>query len=359
MNKILIALMLILNSALLFGNDNVLEKTKKKYDKYSSISYSVTAHYPNPETEQIKIFNEYYIVNNFKNKDFEFYSKLEKSEEFYEDGVYTYVDNAGNSLYKYENEKNQINTIQNSRLVQYGPTFLLKHNWTFENDVIIEGQKLSHYTFVESLRKFNEKTIKAEFHIYISKNHTITMFERKSYVDNQLNQTVTLEFKDYKFSKENIAFKQIIPDDYALKYFERSEIKPLKKGTKVPNFVAEDLNKKPITSEIFVGKNTLLLFSSTNCGASKEVFDFMNSNDFKLPKEYKFVNAYTSDEKESVEQYFKNSRIKFPIIVNKKEIETLYQISGYPMMYSINRNSDVVEIFDGYDEIIKFLKDIN
>lgn len=359
MNKILIALLLLLNSALLFGNDNELEKAKKKYNKYNSISYTVIAHYPNPETDQIKIFSQFFIVNNFKNESFEFYSKLENSEEYYKDGVYTYVDNAGISLYKYENEQNQINTIQNSRLVQYGPTFLLKNKWKFENNVVIEGKRLSHYSLVESLRKFNEKTIKVEFHIYISKNHTITMFERKSYVDNEIGQTVTLEFTDYKFSKKDIVFKHIIPDNYALKYFERSELKPLDKGTKAPNFIAEDLNKKPISSEIFFDNNILLLFSSTNCGASKEVFDFMNSKDFKLPKDYKFINAYTSDKQENVRKYFNNSTLRFPIIADKKKIETLYQISGYPVMYYIDKNAVILEVFDGYDQIIKYLKELH
>ena len=356
MNKILIFFLLILNSPFLFGNDIRLEKTRQKYDSYNNISYTATAYYPNPETEETTSFSIFYIVNNFKNRNFEFYSKTAKLEEFYKDEDYLNVNNDEKTIYKYEEKQNQINAIQNSRLVQYGPTFLLKHNWKYEDEAMINGKKHSHYSFIEDIRQYEEKTIKVEFHIYISQNYTISKFERKSFVDNKLGQTVTFEFTAYNFSKKEINFKSTLSKNYALKYFERSEINPLEKGTKAPNFEAEDIHKNKISEQNFIGSKTLLLFSSTNCGASKEVFDYMNNENFKLSNNSKLVNVYASDSKEKVEKYFKNKAINFPIITNQKEIENKYNIAGYPVLYLIDKNGIISGTFDGCEQIIQFLK---
>jgi len=358
MNKILIFFILILNSFFSFGNDGKLKKTRQKYDNYNFISYTAIAHYPNPETEETKSFNTFYIFNNFKNKDFEFYSKTKNLEEFYKNGDYSNVNNDQKSIYKFEEKQNQTDAIKNSRLVQYGPTFLLKHDWKYEDEVIINEKKQSHYTFIEDVHQYEEKTIKIEFHIYISQNHTISKFERKSFVDNKLGQTVTFEFANYNFSKKEINFKSTLPQKYALKYYEREEINPLEKGRKAPIFEVKDINNNPFSSQNFIGNETLFLFSATNCGASKEVVDFINNGNLKLPDDLKLVNVYGSDKKESVEKYLKNSTEYFTIIVDQKEIETKYQISGYPVMYRINENGIISESFDGFVQIIQFLKSL-
>ncbi len=356
MNKVLITFLIILNSSFLFGNNVKLEKARQKYDSYKSIAYKTIAQYPNPETEEVTSFDVFYIVNNYKTKSFEFYSKTDNSEEFYEKGDYSNVNNAEKSIFKYEKKKNQASAIQNSRLVQYGPTFLLKYNWKYEDEIEVNKEVQSHYSFLAETNQYEGKTIKAEFHIYITQNYTISKFERKSYVDNVLGQTITFQFSNYNFSKKEIKLKSTLPKNYALKYYERSEIKPLEKGIKAPAFNVKDITNIEFSSQNFVGHKTLFLFSSTSCGASKIVFDYLNSEDFKIPNNLKFANAYASDKKESVEKYFKNKTSNFPIIVAHKEIETKYQISGYPVLYLINEKAEIAEIYDGYVDIIKFLK---
>jgi hypothetical protein len=356
MTKVLITFLITLNSIFLFGNDIKLEKARQKYNTHKSIAYKTIAQYPNPETEEVTSFDIFYIVNNHKTKNFEFYSKTENSEEFYEKGDYSNVNNLEKSIYKYEKRKNQTNAIQNSRLVQYGPTFLLKYNWKYEDEIKVNEEIQSHYSFLAETHQFEGKTIKAEFHIYINKIYSISKFERKSYVDNKLGQTITFEFSNYEFSKNLIKLKSTLPKNFALKYYERSEINPLKKGTKAPTFSVKDITNIEFSSKNFIGHKTLFLFSSTSCGASKIVFDYINSGDFKIPNDLKFVNAYGSDKKESVEKYFKSKTTNFPIIVAQKEIEIKYQISGYPVLYLISENGEIVEVYDGYVEIIKFLK---
>lgn len=356
MNKYFICIFLFLSSIFLYAKDDKLQRTKQKLNNFNSISYKSTAFYPNPETDKINSFKTFYIVNNYKNKNFDFYSKSDNSEEIFQNDDYTEINTEDKTIYKYEEKQNQNEMIQNSRLVQYGPTFLINHNWKYENDVVTNGTKQAHYSFIESVNQYEEKTIKIEFHIYISPNYTISKFERKSFVDNKLGQIVTFEFSEYKFSKKAIKFRTLLAENYALKYFERNEISPLQKGIKAPNFDAQDLNSNRLSEQNFIGNQTLLLFSSTDCGASKVVFDFLNNQHFKLPNKLNLINIYASDTKENVAKYFNNNLEKFQIIVNQKELENKYQISGYPIMYLIDKNGIIIETFDGYEQIIQFLK---
>ncbi len=350
------SLVLFLFSILLFANQNRLQKAKQKINSFSSVEYITTAYYPVPETDEINSFKTFYIVNNYKNKNFEFYSNSDNIQEIFQKDEYTKIDTENETIYKYEEKQNQNEMIHNSRLVQYGPTFLINHNWKYENDVVANGKEQAHYSFIESVNQYEGKNITIEFHIYISPNYTISKFERKSFVDNKLGQTVTFEFSEYKFAKKAIKFRTFLAENYALKYFERNEINPLQKGIKAPNFDAQDLNRNRLSEQNFIGNQTLLLFSSTDCGASKVVFDFLINQHFKLPNKLNLINIYASDTKENVAKYFNNNLEKFQIIVNQKELENKYQISGYPVMYLIDKNGIIIETFDGYEQIIQFLK---
>ena len=358
MKKYIISLQLILHTALVFGNDIALEKAREKYKSHNAISYTATAHYPNPDTDEISTFSTFYILNNYNNKNLEFYSKSETVEEIYKNGNYTEIKNEEKSFYKFEKKQEEINSIQNSRLVQYGPTFLLKYKWKYENEILLEKETLSHYSFLEDTHTYEGKTVKAEFHIYISNENTIKKFERKCYVDDKLSQIVTFEFSNYTFSKKRIDFKSSLPKTYALKYYERLEMKPLKKGIKAPIFDLKDINQIQLSSKNFIGNRTLLLFSATDCGKCKEVFNFMNTDNFEVQASYKFINAYASNKGETIRKYFKNNKITFPIIANQKEIEINYQVSGYPMMYLIDEKGNIAKTYDGSTQIIEFLKSI-
>lgn len=359
MYKISIFILLILNSTFLFANNIKLEKARQKYNSYNSVSYLVAAHYPNPETDEMTIFSTFYILNNFKNKNFEYYSKKNNSEEFYKNGDYSYVNNDEKSIYKYEEKKNQINNFHNSTLVQYGPTFLLNNKWKCEDEVLVNKKKQSRYSFIEDVHEYEGKTIKVIFEIYISSNFTISKLERKSYVDNKIGQIVSFEYTNYNFSKKEIKFKSTLPQNYALKYYERTEINPLQKGATAPSFQLKDISGKEFSSIDFFGHRTLLLFSSTSCGASKEVSDYISGENFILPNDLKLIDAYASDKKENVLKYLKNKSKDFTIFSDVKEIQTKYQIAGYPVLYLINGNGVIEETYDGYVQIIQFLKSLN
>ncbi|MFL9835330.1 TlpA family protein disulfide reductase [Chryseobacterium terrae] len=336
-----------------------LEKAKRKYFQANVISYTTIASYPNPETDVTSVFNVFYTIYKPQSKDFEFYSKNETSEEFYKNNSYYEVNHSEKTIYEYEKKDNQDAAIASSRLRQFGPTTLLKMKWSYIDDTQIDGKIHSHYSNIESVRQYEGKEIKVEFHIYISGNFTISKFERKSFVDGKLGQTVTYLFSNYMFFDKTTNFKVVLPKDYALKYYERQDsLKPLVKNTEAPSFKAVDITGKPVFFNQKKEKQTLLLFSSTNCGYSKIISDYILSSGFKLNPQIELIHIFGSDSKANVVRYFVNKEIGFRIIPDRKDLEQQFGINGYPILYLIDENGIITETLDGSAQVLPFLKSL-
>lgn len=360
MKKIISILLLILSVSCLFAQVPDLEKAKRKYFQSNVISYKTTAYYPNPDTDEMSVINVLYTIYKPQNKDFEFYSKNESSEEFYKYGLYHAVNHAEKTIYEYEKRENQNSAISSSRLRQFGPTTLLKKKWKFIDETVIDGKSHTHYSTIESINHYEGKEIKVEFHIYISGNFTLTKFERKSFVGGKLGQTVTFLFSNYIFSDRITNLKVVLPKNYALKYFERQDsLHPLAKNSKAPEFEVFDMKRQKITFKDKKEKQTLLLFSSTHCGYSKAITDYLLSSDFNLNPSVEIINIFGSDSKVSVTRYFLNKEVKFPIIADQKNLEKQYGINGYPVLFLINEDGFISATMDGTTEIFPFLKSLN
>ncbi|OBW39525.1 Thiol-disulfide oxidoreductase ResA [Chryseobacterium sp. MOF25P] len=336
-----------------------LERAKRKYFQANVISYKTTAYYPNPETDATSVLNIFHTIYKPQNKDFEFYSKNETAEEFYKNNFYYEVDHREKTIYEYENKDNQNSAISSSRLRQFGPTTLLKMKWSYIDDTQIDGKIHSHYSNIESIHHYEGKEIKVEYHIYISGNFTISKLERKSFVDGKLGQTVTYLFSNYIFYDKTTNFKVILPKDYALKYYERQDsLKPLTKNTEVLSFKAVDITGKHISFSSKKEKQTLLLFSSTNCGYSKIISDHILSPGFRLNSQTELINIFGSDPKINATKYFVNKEVKFPVISDRKDLEKQFGINGYPILYLIDENGIIKETLDGSSQILPFLKSL-
>ncbi len=360
MKKIISIVLLLFNIAQLCAQVPDLEKAKRKYFQANVISYKTTAYYPNPETDATSVFSVLYTVYKPQNKDFEFYSKNETSEEFYKNNFYYEVNHSEKTIYEYENKENQNAAITSSRLRQFGPTTLLKQKWSFIDETQIDGKIHSHYSNIESINHYEGKEIKVEFHIYISGNFTISKFERKSFVDGKLGQTVTYLFSNYIFLDKTTNFKVILPKDYALKYYERQDsLQPLTKNTVVQPFEAIDINGEQFSFNPKKEKQTLLLFSSTNCGYSKMISDYILSSGFKLNSQTELINIFGSDSKANVKKYFVNKEVHFTVISDRKDIEKQFGINGYPILYLINENGIIIETLDGSSQVLPFLKSLS
>lgn len=357
MKKLISIFFLLLNVVLVSANNIKLEKTRHKYLRANTISYMSTAFYPNPETEELTIFKVFHTIKNPKNKNYQFYNKDDNSEELFKNGIYSAIDHNEKTIYKFEKKENQLNALKSSRLELYGPVPLIKRDWKYEDETVIDGETKTHYSLVDEVRQFKGKTIKVEFHIYISQDYTITKFERKSYVDNKLGQTITYNYSNYVFSKQRKDLTLFLPENYSLKYYERIEtLKPLDKNSTAPIFEVKDIYNLNFLFQGVSDRKKLFLFSSINCGASATVSKFINNPKFILNRNLELINLFGSDKTESVLKYFKDAKIPFTVIADQKNIETMYGIDGYPIMFMINENGIITETLNGSDEIINFLE---
>ena len=360
MNKFIALSLALTNTVFAYANDVKLENTRQKYNNTASISYKATAFYPNPDTGEITSFSIFYTIYNPKNKAFDFHSQNDDTEELYKNGIYTEIKKSEKAYYQYENKQNQDEAMLSSRLAQYGPVALLKHKWKYIDDISADAKLQSHYSFIEDEHEYNGKTVKTVFHLYIAPDNSVSKFERKSYVDNKLGQTVTYKFSNYTFLNKKESFNYSLPKDYSLKYFERIEqLKPLKENTEPPLFEALDINGNKVSLNTFPAEKKLLLFSSTNCGASKVVNDYISRPDYTLDNNITLVNIFGSDSKENVVKYFRNKSVNSTIIPNRKDLETEYGISGYPVLYIVNKEGIIAKVADGSDQVISLLKELN
>lgn len=360
MPKYFLSIFLFLFTVLVYAQVPDLEKAKRKYFQANVISYKTVAYYPNPETDAVSVINAVYTIYKPQNKDFEFYSKSDSSEEFYKNGFYHDVNHAEKTIYEYEKKENQNSAILLSRLRQYGPTTLLKKKWNFIDETVIDGKNHMHYSNIESIRYFEGKEIKVEFHIYISENLTLNKFERKSLVDGKHGQTVTYLFSNYIFLDKTTNLKVLLPKNYALRYFERQDsLHPLSKNTKAPSFEVFDLSNKSVSFKHKKEKQTLLLFSSTNCGYSHMISEYLLGSDFNLKPTIELINIFGSDSKPNVKRYFINKDVKFPVIADQIKLEKQFGINGYPVLFLINVDGFITEMMAGSVEILPFLKSLN
>ncbi|WP_411897594.1 TlpA family protein disulfide reductase [Elizabethkingia occulta] len=360
MSKFITLSFALVSTAFVYANDIKLENTRQKYNSATSISYRSTAFYPNPDTDEITTSSVFYTIYNLKNMAFDFHSQNDDTEEIYKNGIYTEIKKSEKAYYQYENKQNQDEAMQSSRLAQYGPVALLKHKWKHIEDISADEKLQSHYSFIEDEHEYKGKIIKTIFHLYITPDNSISKFERKSYVDNKLGQTVTYIFSNYTFSNKKEPFNYFLPRNYSLKYFERIEqLKPLKENTGAPLFEAIDINGNKVYLNTFPTESKLLLFSSTNCGASKVVNDYVSQADYALNNNITLINIFSSDSVENVTKYFRNKQANNIIITNRKDLETGYGISGYPVLYMIDKEGIITKVADGSDQVISLLKEVS
>lgn len=351
-NRIIFAC-LLLQSLFVFAK-NDLEKTRQYFNTFQSVQYSATAFYPNPNTEQVTVFHTFNIINKYQKKNFEFYVKSDAFEEIYANGIYKKLDVEKKTVLQYENLANQKNTLENSRIILYNPAFLLKHQWEYVEKINVDGVLHSHYRWIAAKDVFEGKEILTEYHIYISPQYLISKFERKNFLDRNLNQTITYLFSGYRFLKNAARLPLFSAKEYSLQYIERIDISPLKPNIKTPEFSTKDITGKSFSQQDFLDKKTLLLFSNTNCGISEMISNIIYSKKFALPQNMQLINIFGTDSVEDVKLFFRNKTMKFSVIAQDQSMETKYQISGYPVLYLINEEGMITQTFEGFEAITDY-----
>ncbi|PSD43786.1 hypothetical protein C7E23_13000 [Elizabethkingia anophelis] len=87
--------------------------------------------------------------------------------------------------------------------------------------------------------------------------------------------------------------------------------------------------------------------------------DYISQPDYVLNNNITLINIFGSDSVENVTKYFRNKQANNIIITNRKDIETEYGISGYPVLYIVNKEGIIAKVADGSDQVISLLKELN
>ncbi|WP_111672709.1 TlpA family protein disulfide reductase [Algoriphagus litoralis] len=344
---------LILSS---FEFKDPLQKAREKFDNASSISFHQTGYYPIPDVDIVDSSMMSVVIFNPGNSEFQFIARRGNVDEVLQNGVFSEVRHAEKSYYRYESTENQKAYLESSILNKYSPHSLLKRDWEYLSDTVLENATHSHFSRMENSFEYEGKNIVATQHIFISSDDLITRFERRNRVDGVLTQTVTYTYKGYGFDQESFPPNVSNPERYALKYFERMDkLKALEVGAQVPVFSGLDTKGNEVSLGSLPKGQTLILFGSISCGYSQLVIDHISQSNFGLKKGVDMVTFLGSDTKENAVKYLERYPLAIPVIADRRDIETAYGVAGYPILYLVDQKGVVLESLAGSEGIIELL----
>ena len=128
--------------------------------------------------------------------------------------------------------------------------------------------------------------------------------------------------------------------------FNPSRRFPLGKGVPAPNFSLPDLEGKKVSLTDFKGKVVLLNIWATWCAPCVEEMPSMEKLYQELKGEDFELLAISVDESgaEAVKPFLEKHKLGFPVLLDTKgEIKNLYQATGIPESFIIDKEGMIVE----------------
>lgn len=128
--------------------------------------------------------------------------------------------------------------------------------------------------------------------------------------------------------------------------FNLSGKPPLGKGLSAPNFSLPDLEGKKVSLTDFKGKVVLLNIWATWCAPCVAEMPSMEKLYQELKHEDFEILAISVDESgaEAVKPFLEKHKLSFPVLLDKNgEIKNLYQTTGIPESFIIDKDEIIVE----------------
>ena len=225
------------------------------------------------------------------------------------------------------------------------------------SDTLIDGVQRSYFKFIKYEKKksletffthsfiaFDKKDLSPVFFMEIGKGEASV--EGKSLgVINVFSKTKFLNVQKDRLKYDIANFSP--PVTASLEIDEDNEL--LKKGDANPSWQMTSLDGTHFNSNSFVGKNTLLFLTVTDCPANQLSIKTINSIVDRFGKKIKVIGIY--DEKEErLKKYINKNPLKFPVIANGKDLKLQYNATGSPYYYLIDRNGMVFYSELGYTD---------
>lgn len=102
------------------------------------------------------------------------------------------------------------------------------------------------------------------------------------------------------------------------------------------------------------GKVILLDFWIKNCGACIQSVQHLNKLEDKFKdKTFKIISINSYDPIEDVSWFCKKHNIKFPVLLNGKEVAEKYGVNGFPAFFIIDKEGKIIYSNAGYNKSIE------
>ena len=336
---------------------DLIEEAKSKFFM-NNVSYITEAQFPVPETELVNKMHYETILNFNETNPLGYNYKLKK-----DDKVYVYQNNELKVI-NHKNKKNRIvlpkhfkdqkqfESVADNQLAfkKWSPIVLLKYDWEFLKDTLIENKELKNYRRITTDTVIEGKAVRTEQHIFLNSDAELTRFERRNYNNGIKSQVLVFNYTDYKFADTSNLIVYQPPADYTTQYGipRKKELKQLEVGQKVPFFKAATMKGDSISTNDFKKKKYVLNFSVINCGNCKLTLDYMNQEDFIYNDKVPMIYINPEDYAEKMKIYMEGINVPFPVITEAKEIANNFGVNSYPRFFVIDERGIIEKIQIGY-----------
>jgi thiol-disulfide isomerase/thioredoxin len=159
-------------------------------------------------------------------------------------------------------------------------------------------------------------------------------------------------FIDYRFRKKNFPdlSDALVPANFKLP--KKREIPPpLASGTKAPEITLHDATGNTFDSNSLKGKVVLLNFTTDGCPHCINAAQMLK----RLNEKYKntsfaIISIYQLgvNSNETVAKFDKKFNIDYPSYTTEKTAANIYNISGYPNFYLVDKQGNIAAYYDGF-----------
>jgi glutathione peroxidase-family protein len=199
--------------------------------------------------------------------------------------------------------------------------------------------------------------------LYQSINYAKNAKAFESAVLANINDTLALQLLDTKFKFEKLKhdklqmiYDSIAPENRSYTpvlnaFLSTYDIEKINIGAQIYDFTGEDRNGNSFNTKDYRGKYLLLDFANTGCGPCWAGYPDM----IEVTSQYDNLQVITYNEDDNIEGWKelaeeREIRLEWPVLwygKNKTEIFEIYNVEGWPLMFLISPEGEVLDAWYG------------
>lgn len=141
--------------------------------------------------------------------------------------------------------------------------------------------------------------------------------------------------------------------------WQSSAIRP---GNPAPDFTLTSLSGEQISLAGLAGKPVLLNFWATWCPPCKDEMPLLQEYSIRYAGKFTILAVDYGEKESEVRPFIEELNLDFPIFLDPgDEVNTLYQVQGYPTTYFIGADGSIVDVHIGLlseTKLKAYLKDL-